>query len=201
MNANVIARDWFARRPEEVARDLIGQRLVRTWRGERMAGLIVETEAYLASDDAASHAARGKTRSNAAMFAQPGTSYVYPIHAKFCFNVVTEASGIGSAVLIRALEPVDGVKAMLRHRPISRTIDLTNGPAKLCQALRITRSLDHHDLTRGEQLWIEATDTVRWPIVITPRIGVTSAAHLPLRFVAAEHPWASGSRRLNRHGD
>lgn len=204
MKHEIIERDWFERSPEQVARDLIGMRLVRQWRGQRLAGLIVETEAYLANDDSASHAARGRTMSNAAMFLRPGTAYVYPIHAKFCFNVVTEQMGIGSAVLIRALEPLEGRPWMQRYRPVSRTIDLTNGPAKLCQAMRITRKLDKHDLTRGVSLWIEreleTTDECS-RIIVTPRIGVSSATKLPLRFVAAEHPYASGSRQLNRAHD
>jgi DNA-3-methyladenine glycosylase len=155
------------------------------------AGRIVEVEAYLAADDPACHAARGKTKRNASMFAAPGRAYVYSIHSRWCFNVVTLPEDVPSAVLIRAIEPLDGLALMHRRRPgVTRPIDLARGPARLCQALGIDRDLDGHDLTVGRRLWIENAD-VPAAILITPRIGISSAQDLPLRFLISDCPYVS----------
>ena len=132
----------------DVARDLLGMSLLRKINSRWIGGRIVETEAYLSNDDLASHSVRGQTPSNASMFGPPGTLYVYPIHAKYCLNAVTQPTGTGSAVLIRALEPIWGIKHMRRHRQTDDVARLTRGPAMLCQALDVDRSLDLADLVR-----------------------------------------------------
>ena len=120
-----------------------------------LGGLIVETEAYLAADDPASHSHRGPTPRNRSMFAEPGTLYVYSIHAKYCMNAVTEAEGVGSAVLIRAMEPIWGIELMQFARGTEDRLRLCRGPAMLCQALSIDRSYDGSDISEtSSDLWI-----------------------------------------------
>ena len=156
------------------------------------AGRIVEVEAYLSANDPACHAARGMTKRNASMFAPPGLAYVYSIHSRWCFNVVTLPDGIPSAVLIRAVEPLDGLPLMHSRRDgVARALDLARGPARLCQALGIDRQLDGHDLTLGRRLWIENGDLEAIEVLVTPRIGISSAQDLPLRFLVADSPYVS----------
>ena len=187
---------FYAREPVTVARELLGMRLVRVDGRTVTAGRIVETEAYLACDDAACHAARGRTRRNESMFGPPGRAYVYSIHARWCLNTVTEAEDVPSAVLIRAVEPLTGFTAMERRRGTKVRLDLARGPARLCEAFRIDRELDGWDLTAGRRLWIapdEPPDAAA--IAISPRIGVTSAHDLPLRFYVDDSPYVSRRRR------
>ena len=182
----VLPRFFFDRDPVSVARELLGKLLCHDDRGQLLVGRIVETEAYLASEDPASHAYRGQTLRNAAMFGPPGHAYVYAMHRYHCLNVVTEGEGIPSAVLLRAVEPLHGVDVMCSRRDTACYVNLTSGPGKLCQAFGIDRSLDRWGLTQGRRLWlaepISATDI---DIVVTPRIGVTSAQDLQLRFCDA----------------
>ena len=116
MPLKLLTHDFYGRSTPKVARDLLGKLLVRTLGRRRLVGRIVEVEAYLAKSDPACHAARGRTKSNTAMFGRPGRAYVYPIHSRHCFNIVTEADGVGTAVLIRAVEPIEGIKLMMEHR-------------------------------------------------------------------------------------
>jgi DNA-3-methyladenine glycosylase len=142
-----LTRKFFAREPDQVARDLIGTFLIRyTADGRRLGGKIVETEAYLATGDPASHSVRGKTAWNRTMFAKPGTLYVYSIHAKYCMNVATESEEIGSAVLIRAVQPLWGIQEMSAARRQTDLRKLTRGPAMLCEALGISTVDDGTDL-------------------------------------------------------
>lgn len=177
----------------QVARDLLGQRLVRVTDGNLTAGRIVEVEAYVAQDDAANHAYRGRTKRNAAMFGPPGHAYVYAIHARFCLNVVTEPPGVPSAVLIRAVEPLTGVELMQGRRGTSDRLNLTRGPARLCEAFAIDRALDGWDLTRADRLWIAAQASAAKParIATSARVGVTAAKDLPLRFFVADSLFVS----------
>lgn len=194
-----LAREFYDRHAMDVARALLGKLLVRQTQAGRVSGRIIETEAYLASDDPACHAARGRTRKNASMFGPPGRAYVYPIHSRYCFNVVTEPESVPSAVLIRAVEPLAGLELMQARRGQDRLRDLAAGPAKLCEAFAIDRAQDGWDLTLGLDLWITddgiaAVDDAC--IGCSPRIGVTSAEHLPLRFFFRNHGLVSGPRRL-----
>lgn len=203
----VLPADFYAAEVSEVAERLIGCRLCRRSRTGFASGIIVETEAYLPHNDSASHAARGLNRRNAAMFGPAGRAYVYTIHARQCFNVVTGARGVGAAVLVRALQPEAGIQHMVRRRDTPRPGDLCRGPARLCEALDIGRDLNHWPLTGGTRLWIEERTTAAaatsvhspscLPTARSVRIGVTSATDLPLRFFAAGSQFVSGPRWLN----
>lgn len=176
-----------------MARDLLGRLLLRAADDGLTTGRIVEVEAYLAHDDPACHSYAGQTRRNTSMFGPPGHAYVYSIHARWCLNFVTEPAGVASAVLIRAVEPREGVSLMQRRRGVEKLADLARGPARLAEALAVDRALDGWDLTRGQQLWV-ADDPIRpadVEIVTTTRVGVTSAHELPLRFYLAGSPYVS----------
>ncbi len=171
--------EFFARETLVVARDLLGQRLVRVLAGQRLSGLIAETEAYLGPKDQASHAYRLTPRS-AIMYGPPGRAYVYQIYGRnFCMNAVTEPQGVAGAVLLRALVPTEGLDVMRARRGPPTTTGrerpgrLTDGPGKLCQALGIDRGLNGTDMTAPGELFIEAGVIVPDPeVVVTPRIGV-----------------------------
>jgi DNA-3-methyladenine glycosylase len=208
-----LSGDFYARDPAEVAPGLLGCVLVRVAREGVVAGRIVETEAYLAAADPACHAFRGRTRRNAVMFGPPGHAYVYAIHARWCLNTVTEPTGVGSAVLIRAVQPLDGAALMRARRTGVRRArgcrtahaladtDLARGPARLCEAFAIDRALDGWDLTQARRLWIGApgSEDAGAAQCNAParsvRIGVTSAHDLPLRFFWPDCPYVSGPRR------
>jgi DNA-3-methyladenine glycosylase len=182
-----LGRDFYRRSTLTVARELLGQRLVRVVDDQRLSGLIVEVEAYIGEDDAACHAACGRTPRNEAMYGLPGRAYVYFIYGMHhCLNVVTEGEGFPAAVLIRALEPLEGLEIMRRHRPDKPDRELTNGPAKLCQALAISRDLNGVDLCTGEALFIEEGRMVdQEEIEASPRIGIKAdelARSVPWRF-------------------
>jgi DNA-3-methyladenine glycosylase len=200
MTRNTLDRQFYLRDPVVVAQQLLGMLLVSTVDHKKTSGIIVETEAYLAAGDPACHAYRGPTRKNRTMFGPAGFAYVYPIHAKYCFNVVTEEIGTPSAVLIRALQPLCGEKIMAARRGQSITGLLCSGPARICQALAIDQSTNGHDLTRRRTVWIqqpEAThDRALTPIVCTRRIGVTAGKTRRLRFLYQGHPFASGPRSM-----
>jgi DNA-3-methyladenine glycosylase len=199
-----LPRDFYARDPATVARELLGKHLVRDNGGEHSIGRIVEVEAYLSSRDPACHANRGITRRNATMFGPAGHAYVYMIHARWCLNAVTEDVGLGSAVLIRAIEPLVGIEEMLARRGVDRLFDIARGPARLCEALEVTKHFDGWDLTQGRELWIANAEATlphiasAHPLRIarSPRIGISSAQHRLLRFYVAENPYVSGRRRI-----
>ena len=154
MPGEPLPQSFYDRDVTLVARELLGKLMVRRSREGLCLGRIVETEAYLAFDDSASHSFRGRTKKNATMFGPPGLAYVYSIHSRYCVNAVTEQRGHASAVLIRALEPLSAIEIMQRRRGTSKLVDLCRGPARLCEALAIDRSLDGWDMTRGARLWI-----------------------------------------------
>jgi DNA-3-methyladenine glycosylase len=173
----------------------LGHVLLSEVGGRRTAGRIVETEAYLGTPDPASHGYGGRrTRRNASLFASPGTAYVYFTYGMhWCLNAVTERAGVPTAVLIRALEPLEGLTIMRRRRGGAGIADreLCSGPAKLCQALGVTGREDGITLTRGRLRVLKAYSRQRCAITTTPRIGITRAAEWPLRFVIEDSPWAS----------
>ena len=209
-----LPRHFFARDTRRVARELLGAVLVRILPGgARLSGRIVETEAYCPGDSAA-HAFRGRTARNAAMFMRPGTAYVYFTYGMhFCFNVVTESEGAPAAVLIRALEPLQGVELMRAHRarpvspeplPLSRGAagdrDLCRGPARLCQALQIDRAFDGADLCgRGAALFLERGQSVPdGRVRASARIGVRgepAALSVEWRWFVAGCPYVSHPNR------
>lgn len=192
---------FYDRDPIAVARDLLGKRLVRMTEAGIASGRIVETEAYLAERDSACHASRGRNKKNATMFGPPGHAYVYVIHARHCLNFVTEPSGRPSAILIRAIEPLEGIDLMQQRRGIDRLVDLARGPARLCEALAIDRRQDGLDLTLGCELWVaDDPDSNGAPLKArkSPRIGVTSAHGRLLRFYLANNPYVSGKKLIAR---
>ena len=196
---NRLPRAFYDRSPALVARQLLGKALVRRIDTAWVGGLIVETEAYLATRDAASHSARGKTASNASMFGPPGTLYVYPIHAKHCMNAVTEEQGRGSAVLIRAVEPIWGIDVMQANRGLEDLRRLTRGPAMLCQALQIDREDDGKDLCGDRTILVAASDApADFKCIATPRIGISQAKHRRLRFIASGSRFVSGTNLQNQ---
>ena len=204
-----LPRDFYAQDAVVVARALLGQRLVRILNGERLAGRIVETEAYRGEADAASHAARGRTPRNAVMYGPPGHAYVYFIYGMhFCLNAVTGPEGVASAVLLRALEPLEGIATMHRLRPGRPDRELTNGPARLCQALAIDRRLNGADLVTGAELFIEADLAIPDDrVVVGPRVGVrgdAAARSAPWRFMLRDSPYLStgiSAGNIGRYSD
>lgn len=190
-----LGRAWYARPSPEVARDLLGRILVRDLDGRRLSVRIVETEAY-GQDDPASHSFRGMTRRNATMFGAAGHAYVYFTYGMhWCLNVVTGARGEGSAVLIRAGEPLEGLEVMARNRGVDDVRRLCRGPANLARALGLDGAWDGIDLVRGAGLRIHAGAPVpRSGVRATPRIGIREGTERPWRFVVAGDGWHSGPR-------
>jgi DNA-3-methyladenine glycosylase len=183
----------------DLARFLIGKLLVRRFEdGVVVAGRIVETEAY-GIDDPASHAFRGRTKRNAAMFEPPAHLYVYLIYGtSYCANISTEARGIGAAVLLRAAEPLAGLERMrdLRSRPGVRTDELARGPGNLCRAFGIGPAFDGFDLDADDRLVI-GDDGAAPAIGASARIGLTKAAERELRYYARGSRAVSGRRSLS----
>jgi len=195
--------DFYVRDPRCVACDLLGKVVVRHLGRERMAGRIVEVEAYLGAGDAAAHAAAGLTPRNRVLFGPPGRSYVYFIYGNYyCLNVSCLPDGVAGGVLFRALEPLTGLRAMAQNRGLTGELTerskrlLTTGPGRLCQAMRITRARDNDlDMTSLESgIWI-GDDGYRVPrIVATRRIGISKAADHPLRYIVAGNQFVSGPK-------
>jgi DNA-3-methyladenine glycosylase len=184
---------FYARPTPEVARRLLGRIVVSDLGGQRTAGRIVETEAYIGPHDPACHAfGDRRTPRTAALYGRPGTAYVYFTYGMhWCLNAVTEAEGYPAAVLIRALEPLAGLEAMRRRRRGVPDAALCAGPARLCAALGITGGLSGTPLWRGK---LKIVDDGRWRggrVRVGPRIGVTRAGDWPLRFCCDGSPWVS----------
>lgn len=194
MSRRPLARTRLAGNSVDVAPLLLNALLVVGGRS----GRIVEVEAYGGGDDPASHAHGGPTPRNAAMFGPPGTLYVYRSYGiHWCANVVTGRAGDGQAVLVRALEPVDGMGRMRAARPAARSDrDLANGPGKLCQALGISGGDDGTDLCDPGSRVRLMTDGVAPPRrpVVTTRVGITRAVERPWRFAVPAHPGVSRGR-------
>ena len=178
----ILPRPFYARHAVEVARGLLGKVLVHG----AVAGRIVETEAYLGGDDLAAHSARGLTDRTRVIFGPPGHAYVYLIYGMYeCLNLVADAKGVPGCVLIRALEPVEGIELMQARRPAARKLrQLADGPGKLTRAMGITRAHNGRDVTRGDLVVREPEAGAAFEIAVTPRIGITQSADLPLRFAS-----------------
>jgi len=176
-----------------VARRLIGARLVHHSPQGLTVGRILETEAYLSSDDPACHAHRGRTARNASMFLPTGHAYVYLIYGVHqCFNVVTGPEGVGQAVLVRALEPLEGLELMRARRGVTRNRDLCSGPGKLACAMGLGPEQDGASLREGALLLCPPERNWSGPTIdVGPRVGITKAADLPLRFRARDTNWCS----------
>ena len=180
-----------------LARYLIGKLLVRALPEGVVSGRIVETEAYVVGD-AAGHAYRGMTPRNRSLFLEPGRAYVYLAYGvSYLLNVSSEAPGIGAGVLIRALEPVEGIAIMRLNRGVERLRDLARGPGRLAAAMRIDLTLDGLDLCQEGSLWLAHSDQETGDIGQSIRIGITKDADRPLRFYLRNSPFVSGPRSLN----
>ena len=179
-----------------LARYLLGKMLVREMAEGVASGRIVETEAYVVGD-AAGHAYRGMTRRNRSLFLERGHAYVYLAYGvSYMLNVSSETAGIGAGVLIRALEPLEGIPIMQRNRGIERLRDLARGPGRLTAALRVDRWLDGLDLCREGPLWLGCGDDNPAAIGQSTRIGITRDANRLLRFYLRGSPFVSGPRSL-----
>jgi DNA-3-methyladenine glycosylase len=180
-----------------LARFLLGKIVVRDWGEGRVAGRIVETEAYLVGD-AASHGFRGPTPRNRALFGELGHAYVYIAYGtSMMLNVAGESVGIGSGVLIRALEPLQGIPLMERNRGTTKPRDLTRGPGRLAQALKIDLALDGVDLCAAGPLFLAGDGMVPSEIGASIRIGITKDVDRLLRFYVRGNAFVSGPKRLN----
>ena len=180
----------------DLAKALLGLVLVHDENGTRVAGKIVETEAYVLKDPA-SHAFRGPSARNASMFLTPFHAYIYKIYGtSFCFNVTSEPASAGAAVLVRALEPLEGIEVMVRRRRTRSLRDLCRGPGRLCEALNIDRRLDGIDLIASRELWLGDAGLAAVKIRKSKRIGITKAADRHLRFYESGNPFVSGPRRI-----
>lgn len=184
----------FFRRPAEVvAAELIGKVVVSSIGGLVTTGKIVETEAYLGYDDPASHGYRHRRNArNAALFGPPGIWYVYLSYGMhWCANLVCQRAGLASAVLLRALEPLEGLDIMRERRGDLPDRQLCSGPGRLCQALGIDRDLDGSPMAKGPVVVVRGAGLAANAISATPRIGITKAADWPLRFHLAGSSWTS----------
>ena len=189
----ILTRSFYARDAVAVSRDLLGKVLVHG----PAAGKIVETEAYLGGEDLAAHSARGITNRTRVIFGPAGHAYVYLIYGIYdCLNLVADRKGVPGCVLIRALEPLDGIGWMQARRPGARKLtQLANGPGKLTLAMGITRAHNGVDVTHGELVVREPAIAEAFEIQVTPRIGITQSADLPLRFLVAGNAYVSKAGR------
>ena len=175
-------RKFYDRPTLKVARELLGKHLVVQKDGHLLSGKIVETEAYVGFKDPASHAYRGMTPRNEVMFGDPGYAYVYITYGMHhCLNLVTEREGHPAAVLIRAIEPADGVELMKKRRGRQKLKDLTSGPAKLCQALGVDRKLNGADLC-SEVIFVQDRGETTGRIASSSRIGIKEGKDKNWRF-------------------
>lgn len=190
---SLLPRSFFNRDPRDVSPELLGKLIIRRDGRKIIAGRIVEVEAYLGLDDAAAHAAAGRTPRNEVLFGPPGHAYVYFIYGMhYCLNISCMPQGEAGCVLIRALEPVAGIAEMADARELqgvdlssARALrNLTSGPARLCEALEITRQRDNGKNLLSPRSDLQARDDGFRPanIVVGPRIGITKSAQMPLRY-------------------
>jgi DNA-3-methyladenine glycosylase len=194
-----VPRFFYEHSPEVVAHRLLGKLIVRDYHGVRLSGRIVETEAYFGTEDPAAHAFSGRTERNAVLFGPPGFAYVYFIYGMYyCLNVSCEPEGRAGCVLVRALEPLEGLETMAKLRKLPSAAKprlLTSGPGRLCQALAITRAAHNGlDVTSASSILRIEDDGFRpGKIAVTPRIGIRHAADRLARFVMEENKFVSRS--------
>jgi DNA-3-methyladenine glycosylase len=187
-----VDRSFYTRDPAAVARDLLGKVIVRRFEGESLSGRIVETEGYFGGLDPASRAFRGRKNYNAVMFEQPGRLFVYMVHGWWLLNIVAHQQDKVGAVLIRALEPLEGVEHMKRRREKRDVLELASGPGKLSQAFAVTKALNGLDVTQGDsELTVVEGDGEPCKISTSRRIGVTKDLPRDLRFYLGDSEFTS----------
>lgn len=198
LSAKKLTRNFYKREVLTVAKDLLGKILVKTEKSGILAGKIVEVEAYHGDMDEASHTFRGKTKRNEIMFEAGGYLYVYFTYgAHFCCNVVTGKKGQGTAVLIRAVEPVSGIEKMINNRfgrklkSEKEMFNLTSGPGKVCAAFGINKKHLGTDLTGDNIFLLQSKKLNEREIGISKRIGITRSVNLPWRFFIKNNPFLS----------
>jgi DNA-3-methyladenine glycosylase len=197
----ILPAEFYARDTVKVAPDLLGKWLVRVIGRERLVGRIVEVEAYRGKDDPASHAFRGRTPRNAPMFGEPGHAYIYFTYGNhYCLNITTQPAGKPGAVLLRAVQPVEGLGTMRRFRPNVPDTELTNGPGKLTKAMNIDKSLNEQSMTVTGPLFVAEPQPhvlqADYEIWRSTRIGVTEALDKQWRFFLKRNPYVSKCRGL-----
>jgi len=192
MKPHILLRDFYARDTVKVAKDLLGKRLVRVKGKNRMEGRIVEVEAYRGLEDPASHAFRGPTPRNAPMFGGPGHAYIYFTYGNhYCLNITTQEVGTPGAVLIRAMQPLEGLREMRRLRPKVLDSNLTNGPGKLTKALGIDKSLNEVDMTKRGELFVTDSDEATFDVAKSARVGISQGRDRLWRFYVAGNSYVS----------
>ncbi|HFE37824.1 MAG TPA: DNA-3-methyladenine glycosylase [Gammaproteobacteria bacterium] len=190
-------QDFYLQPTLKVAEALVGAVLVREIGNMRFKGIVVETEAYIGTGDSACHASRGRTARTRVMFGEAGRAYVYFVYGMhYMFNVVTEAAGHPSAVLIRAVQPLNHFDILKQKRKTENEKNLANGPAKLCQAYEISKELNAWNLCLGKKLWLqEAGNRTRLQVNASPRIGIDYAEEkdrlAPWRFTLKDSSFLS----------
>lgn len=196
-NLKKIELDFYLQPTLKVAKKLLGKIIIRKFEDQIIAGKIVETEAYIGEDDPASHAFGGMTKRNKVMYLPGGHIYVYFTYGMhYCFNVVTEDEGFPAAVLIRAVEPVEGIEMMKKLRGTDKIQNLTNGPAKFCQAFGIDKSLNGASLLGDEIFIVESTNNVKFKVGRSPRIGIKLGLDKKWRFFIKDNPFVSRAKPL-----
>lgn len=200
MDTILLEKKLYIKDTITVAKKLLGCIITKETHKYKLSARIVETEAYLGNNDPACHAYRKLTNRNRPMFEEGGISYVYFVYGNyFCFNVVTENKGTGSAVLIRAVEPIEGIDEMRRNRkyPIG-DVNLTNGPAKFCMAYDIGRKDNSLDLTEDRIKIYRKRRRDNFTIAVSTRIGIKEGAELPYRFFIKGNPYVT-KHKLNNN--
>lgn len=187
----VLPRNFYGRDTATVAREMLGKRLVRRVGGETLEGIIVETEAYYGLEDPASRAFNGRKNYNRNMWEEPGGVFIYNVHKYWMFNVVAHEPGEIGAVLVRAVEPMRGIDAMFRNRPVEDSRGLTSGPGKLTIAFGMDKGLHGQDVTDPESEVCIADGALEHEIGTSRRIGVTRDLDVDLRFFAKGSPYVS----------
>ena len=190
-----LPRSFFEEYTPSVARRLLGQLLVRRIGRRLLSGILVEVEAYRGGDDPASHAFRGETPRNRVMFGEAGRAYVYFSYGfHHCLNVKTERKGVAGAILIRALEPLQGIELMKKNRGKEEVEELANGPGKLTQALKIDRRLNGEDLVRSERLFLARGKDAVFEIRDSSRIGIERGREFRWRYFIGENQFVSRAK-------
>ena len=190
----VISKGFYERDPAQVAKDLLGKVLVRKLQSNVLSGKIVETEAYYGGNDPASKAYKGRKRFNELMFLDVGKTFIYMVHGNWLLNIVAHVRGGVGAVLIRAIEPLEGVEAMLENRSVKNMRELTSGPGKLTKALAITKDLNGVDVTKKDsKLFVAEVRNETFQISTSHRIGVKADLPQNLRFFIKGNVFVSKS--------
>lgn len=191
MESKFLPREFYGRDTANVARELLGKRLIRRTEHGILEGVIAETEAYYGLKDPASRAFNGRKNYNRIMWETPGRVFVYNVHRYWMFNVVAHEPGEIGAVLVRALEPTGGVEAMMRNRPVKSLRELTSGPGRLTIALRIDKSMHGTNVADPDSPIVIADSEIDPDIGSSKRIGVTRDLDIELRFYIRENPFVS----------